>query len=187
VVLRLWVFLFAAFLLGCFSKNSIERIDGSKIYESDLTNQILSLADSANVTGMAISIFNRNEVFYGASLSKAVFGYLVAQLVNEGIIDLDTPLQEFLEKPLPAIPFAKEWQGFGNLKEDKRYEKITARMCLSHTTGFPNWRWMNEGSKLTFQFDPGTKYQYSGEGFEYLKKAIENRSGSCARIFLSSS
>jgi CubicO group peptidase (beta-lactamase class C family) len=34
---------------------------------------------------------------------------------------------------------------------------------------------MNEDKKLSFQFDPGTKYQYSGEGLEYLRKALENK------------
>jgi hypothetical protein len=31
------------------------------------------------------------------------------------------------------------------------------------------------GQKLNFQFEPGTKYQYSGEGFEYLRKALEKK------------
>ena len=46
---------------------------------------------------------------------------------------------------------------------------------LSHQIGFPNWRRFNPTNKLAFEFDPGTKYQYSGEGFEYLKNALENR------------
>jgi CubicO group peptidase (beta-lactamase class C family) len=33
------------------------------------------------------------------------------------------------------------------------------------------------GQKLNFQFEPGTKYQYSGEGFEYLRKALEKKFG----------
>jgi CubicO group peptidase (beta-lactamase class C family) len=28
---------------------------------------------------------------------------------------------------------------------------------------------------LVFEFDPGTKYQYSGEGYEYLRKALEKK------------
>ncbi len=28
---------------------------------------------------------------------------------------------------------------------------------------------------MAFEFDPGTKYQYSGEGFEILRKALENK------------
>jgi D-alanyl-D-alanine-carboxypeptidase/D-alanyl-D-alanine-endopeptidase len=159
---------------------------------------------SANVTGLAVSIFNDNEVvflkafgyrnadtkdtlsintiFYGASLSKAVFTHLVMQLVEEGTIDLDTPIQNYLEKPLPEYEFEKNWRGYNDLKGDKRYEKITARMCLSHTTGFPNWRFLtknvfDENGKLYFQFEPGTRYSYSGEGFALLQFVIEEITG----------
>lgn len=192
-------------MLGCTTNPEIERIDGSFIDESALTNGIQSLVDSANVAGLAISIFNKNEVvyqkafgfsnlekrdsltpktvFYGASFSKAVFGYLVAQLVQEGIIDLDARLQSYLDIPIPDIPVAKEWRNYSNLKDDKRYEQITVRMCLSHTTGFPNWRWISrEGEflpegKIHFWFDPGTRYSYSGEGLALLQIVVEKITG----------
>jgi CubicO group peptidase (beta-lactamase class C family) len=43
---------------------------------------------------------------------------------------------------------------------------------LSHQSGFPNWRANN---KLHFEFEPGTKFQYSGEGYEYLREALEHK------------
>ncbi|MGJ8667193.1 MAG: serine hydrolase [Patiriisocius sp.] len=30
-------------------------------------------------------------------------------------------------------------------------------------------------NEQTFKFEPRTKFQYSGEGFEYLRKSIENK------------
>lgn len=48
---------------------------------------------------------------------------------------------------------------------DPGAHKLTTRFILSHRSGFPNWR----KGKLSFQYEPRTKYQYSGEGFEYLK------------------
>jgi len=126
---------------------------------------------------------NIDHVFYGASLSKAVFGYIVAQLANEGLIDLDKPIQEYLDVPIPKMQFKREWRGFKNIANDDRYKKITARMCLSHTTGFPNWRWISrEGEftpegKIQFYFDPGTEYSYSGEGMRLLQKVIEQHLG----------
>lgn len=188
-------------LVGCSTDTKIERIDGSKISQSELTYKIESLIDSANVSGLAISIINRNKVvyknafgysnietkdslatstiFYGASLSKAVFGYLVAQLADEEIIDLDIPLQDYFDVQIPDISFEKEWKGYGDLTDDNRYKQITARMCLSHTTGFPNWRWLSKNGefypegRLHFFFDPGTRYSYSGEGINLLQFVIE--------------
>lgn len=198
--------LFIIFLFGCRNNApQIKKIDDSQISKSELTAEIESLIDSAMVTGISITIFNDNKiayqksfgysnldkndsltnqtVFYGASFSKAVFGYIVAQLETEGIIDLDKPLQDYLDKPLPDYEFEKEWRGYNNLKNDKRYEKITARMCLSHNTGFPNWRWMTKENdlfregKIRFLIDPGTRYYYSGEGIQLLQFVIEQITG----------
>jgi CubicO group peptidase (beta-lactamase class C family) len=52
---------------------------------------------------------------------------------------------------------------------------LTTRLILSHRTGFANWRWLSGSKKLEFAFEPGTKYQYSGEGLEYLRRAIEKK------------
>lgn len=56
-------------------------------------------------------------------------------------------------------------------------------MCMSHTTGFPNWRWVSrtgvfqsEG-KIQFYFEPGTAYSYSGEGMQLLQHVIEKITG----------
>ena len=195
-------------LFSCSEKtedNNLQRIDGSSIPRADLEARIQQLVDTAQVTGMAVTIFNKdtvayqktfgysnlaekdslhvNEVFYGASLSKSVFGYLVAQLANEGIIDLDRPLQQYLDVPIPEMEFEKEWRGFKNLANDERYRQITARMCMSHTTGFPNWRWISRTQEFTpegdihFYFDPGTEYSYSGEGMMLLQYVIEHITG----------
>ncbi len=194
--------------VGCSKKiesGQIQRINGSSITKTNLEERIKTLVDTADVTGFTITIFNQDtiayqnafgysnyttkdslkidHVFYGASLSKAVFGYIVAQLANEGIIDLDKPLQEYLDVPIPDMYFEKEWRGYKDLANDDRYRQITARMCLSHTTGFPNWRWISrtgefqpEG-KIQLYFDPGSEYSYSGEGMSLLQKVIEKISG----------
>ncbi len=204
--MKLFLVLFLCILLTASSSESrITRIDGSQIDEMALGQKILELLHSANVTGMAVAILNEDrvvyqkafgyanletkdalttkDVFYGASLSKAVFGYLVARLVQEDVIDLDTPLQHYLEVTIPEMEFEKEWRGFKNLADDKRYEQITARMCLSHTTGFPNWRWISRTNEFTpegkihFYFDPGTQYSYSGEGMMLLQYVIEHITG----------
>ena len=177
--------------------NQIKRIDSSTIGENQLDEKISSLIEKANVTGLAVTIFNDGEVvyqkafgysnfetkdtldvnhiFYGASLSKSVFAYLVAQLVSENKIDLDKPINSYFDVELPDLYIEKEFRRLHDLKEDERYKRITARMCLSHTTGFSNWRWLNEpDEKLRIHFEPGTKYSYSGEGMVLSQWIVEH-------------
>ena len=181
-----------------FGQN-IKRIDGSKISTDSIQQKIEFLMKTANVSGVAVSTFNDNKpvfsktfgladvqknipfqqssVMYGASLAKMVFAYIAMQYVQEKVIDLDKPLVQYLNKPLPEIKINGFRRGYQDLKDDKRYEKITARMCLTHTTGFPNWRWFEADKKLKIKFDPGTRYSYSGEGLYLLQFVIEQLTG----------
>lgn len=71
-------------------------------------------------------------------------------------------------------PLSKYWTD-PDIAKDPYLKLLTTRFVLSHQTGFPNWRSNNESKKLDFKFKPGTQYQYSGEGFEYLRKALEKK------------
>lgn len=178
---------------------SIKRINGSTISGDSLTMRVQHLMQIANVSGVAISLFNNNEPvysktfglanvqqdiqllpnteMYGASFSKMVFAYIVMQFVQDKIIDLDKPLVEYLPTSLPDYKFDSKYKGYQDLKDDERYKKITARMCLTHTTGFPNWRWFEPNQKLKIKFDPGTRYSYSGEGIYLLQFVLEQITG----------
>jgi len=147
----------------------------------------------ASVAGMSVAILNDGQIAYtrvynfrdkatgipfdektvtgAASLSKTVFAYLVMLLTEEGVIDLDKPLQEYLAKPLPDYP------AYADLAGDDRYKRITARMVLSHSTGFPNWRWLEPDKRLSFLFAPGTRHRYSGEGIALLQMVVEEITG----------
>jgi CubicO group peptidase (beta-lactamase class C family) len=180
-----------------FGQNQqITRLDGSKISVSEIDQTVKRLLGTANVQGLNLAILNNNKsvfiksygfknkpqntlldtatIVYGASLSKAVFGYLVMKLVEEKTVDLDKPLYQYLKKPI------SEYEYFSDLKNDDRWKLITARMCLSHTTGLPNVRWFNPITSeqdtlgvIKIYFTPGTKYAYSGEGFKLLQQVIE--------------
>ena len=43
-----------------------------------------------------------DTVMYGASLTKTVFAYTVMQLVDQGKLNLDTPIKDDLDEPLPS-------------------------------------------------------------------------------------
>jgi len=82
----------------------------------------------------------------------------------------------YLDSSLVDYQMAKG-KGYQDLKNDARYQKITARMCLSHTTGFPNFRELTPDKKLRFITEPGSRFRYSGEGIELLQFVIEKLTG----------
>lgn len=102
-----------------------------------------------------------NTIWNVASLTKPVTAIVALKLASSGKLNLDEPLYKYWTDP--------------DIANDTNTKLLTARIILSHQTGFPNWRSMNESGKLDFKFKPGTKYQYSGEGFEYLRKALEKK------------
>ena len=174
---------------------STARADGLNISVSSTDSLVEKLISKNHVTGLQLSIINRNEIvytrsygyknrakgemndtatcFYAASLAKPVFAYIVMQLVDEGKIDLDKPLYTYLPKPLP------DYENYKDLQGDDRWMLITARNCLDHTTGFPNWRQLNPhgNNKLEIFFKPGERYAYSGEGIYLLQFVIETVTG----------
>src|SRR5208282_6735930 len=143
----------------------------------------------AEVPGLGLALFNGGNIAYlkaygvrdeqknlplttdsvmsGASFTKVVFGYLVLQLADQHTLDLDKPVYQYLPKPLPEYP------DYADLASDPRYKRITARMLLSHTGGFANWRWFEDDRKLKIHFEPGSRYAYSGEGIALLQLVVE--------------
>jgi CubicO group peptidase (beta-lactamase class C family) len=112
-----------------------------------------------------------DTILYAASLTKLTFAYTVMQLVDEKKIDLDRPIATYLKKPLPEYP------KYADLAADARWKSLTPRMLLNHTSGFPNFRFLNPDQKLDFKFDPGSRYAYSGEGFNLMQFVLEEGLG----------
>lgn len=100
-----------------------------------------------------------DTVFEAASLTKSLFAVLVLRLVDRGLFTLDEPIA----LRAPSI----------RVTEDDRVEQITIRHMLSHGTGLPNWA----AKPLTFLFDPGKGFSYSGEGYYYLQHIVEALTG----------
>src|ERR1700674_3324866 len=170
--------------------SSIKRLDGSAITASEMDGTVSRLMHAAKVTGAGIAILNDGKIVYlktygfrdlkksrpltpdsvmsAASFTKVAFAYVAMQLVQEGVLDLDKPVYQYLSKPLP------EYGDYSDLAGDERYKKITARMLLDHTAGFPNWRRFNEDRKLHVHFEPGSRFAYSGEGITLLQLVVES-------------
>jgi CubicO group peptidase (beta-lactamase class C family) len=154
--------------------------------QTDAKGMALAVIDHGNV-GYVQSYGIRNAkgdpltpdtVMYGASLTKTVFAYTVMQLVDQGKLKLDTPIKDDLDQPLPTYGpdpvFPDKHGAYPDLAGDPRWEKITPRMCLTHSTGFNNFWFLEPDQKLRVHFEPGTRFSYSGEGFILLQFVIEH-------------
>ena len=68
-----------------------------------------------------------DTVMYGASLTKTVFAYTVMQLVDQGKLNLDTPIKDDLDKPLPSYGpdpvFPDKYGPYKDLAGDPRWEE----------------------------------------------------------------
>lgn len=117
---------------------------------------------------------DRDTIFEACSLSKPVFAYAVLKLVDEGTLDLDRPLCEYVPDEYIEEKYLRR------KIEDERLRKITARMVLNHTPGFPNWR----RGKLAINFEPGEKFSYSGEGYVFLSRVVAYLTGQSLNEFM---
>jgi CubicO group peptidase (beta-lactamase class C family) len=171
-------------------QSSVTRLDGTTISSAEIDATVTRLMQAAEVTGVGIAILNHGDIAYlkaygfrdkeqnlpltvdsvmsAASFSKVAFAYMVMQLVDEGALDLDKPVYQYLPKPLPEYP------RYADLADDPRYRLITARMLLSHTSGFANWRFFEDDRRLRIHFEPGSRFAYSGEGIDLLQLVVEN-------------
>jgi CubicO group peptidase (beta-lactamase class C family) len=103
-----------------------------------------------------------DSLFPAASLGKPIFACVVLKLAQKGAIDLDRPLNQYLQEDA----LTGQWG-----------DRVTPRHVLTHSTGLPNWR-SEDSQKLTPVFEPGTRFQYSGEGFFHLQRVVEHITGS---------
>jgi CubicO group peptidase (beta-lactamase class C family) len=112
-----------------------------------------------------------DTVYEAGSVSKTVFAYAVMKLSERGVLDLDTPLTKYV---------SDRWL------DDPRFDRITARHVLSHTSGLQNWR--SKEDPLRIHFTPGEKWFYSGEAYSYLQLVVARLTGrvsetSCETMF----
>ena len=158
------------FLVAALVPSAVQSADAQDldllIQEAEITGVALAVIEDGEVVRVDVAgvrstetnpPITDNTVFEAESLSKPVVAWIALRLMEEGVLDLDQPLAE-----LAAWPDARH---------DVRYERITARMVLSHTSGFPNFR--APGESLPILYEPGSFFTYSGEGFLFLQHVME--------------
>jgi CubicO group peptidase (beta-lactamase class C family) len=184
---------FSFFLAGCEKpKGKAQEFDAAAV-----NAEVTKLMNRDAVQGLALAVIEEGRVthvkaygfrnvekslpltpdtiMYGASLTKTAVAYMVLQLVDEGKLDLDASVADLLPRPLPDYDEGDD--DYSDLNGDARWRKLTPRIILTHSTGFANFRWLEEDQKLRFHYDPGKRYGYSGEGFYILQLILEKGLG----------
>lgn len=135
-----------------------------------------------------------DSVFWIASMTKAVTAAGAMQLVEQGKLSLDAPIDEVL----PDLAAPQVLEGFdesGEPKLRRASKPITLRHLMTHTAGFAYNIWngdcaqylektgtpnifscQNVALKTPIMSDPGTRWEY-GINIDFVGKAVEAASG----------
>ena len=130
----------------------VTRVPGVAVAGINEAKPYLLFAGTERPGGPRVSA---GTYFPAASLSKPVFAWAVQNLVKQGKLDLNRPLQDYVDLGLEGTA-----------------RKITPLHVLTHSTGLVNWRFQ-PNLPLASAFEPGTRWQYSGEGFVLLQRVVE--------------
>ena len=191
------IFIFILFLLGCSTDNSsrdkVSKIDElmTTVYENGQFNGSVLVAENGKViynkgfglANMEWNIPNKPDTkFRIRSITKQFTSMLIMQLVEEGKIDLDGLLSDYL-------PDYRKDTG----------EKITIHHLLTHTSGIPSYLGLpgfwSDSTRNHYQidymvknfhsgdleFEPGSKYKYNSTGSYLLAVIIEKVTGKSFR------
>ncbi len=189
----------------------VGKAQNQEDYESlraSLDKEVPTLMKTKNVPGMAMVVFDKGEIIYKkgigyaslsaklpvteetgfniGSISKLFTAWGVMKLVQDGKVDLDTPVEQYISRwKIPSSSFDSK--------------KVTVRALLSHTAGlsvhgYPGFRPNQKLPSLVASLNgdngdvradepveivlaPQTKFQYSGGGYTILQLMIEEVSG----------
>ncbi len=150
--------------------------------QGDKVNYYGAIKQGGNIE----TVDNRNRVFEIGSITKVFTSTILANLVHEGRIELDKPLQDY-------VPFKLK-------RTEKKGVTVTVQMLANHTSGLPRmpsgmiWDILRNGDNPYVNYDlkrmgkyfkkkmklktiPGEKNQYSNLGAGFLGHVLEYNSG----------
>lgn len=151
--------------------------------QGELRKQIPDLMRRHNVPGLSLALARKRKivwaeafglrdkeanaaltpetVFEAASLSKPAYSFAVLKLVEQGKLDLNRPLVEYLGRDLNP--------------DEPRFRQVTIRHVLTHTSGIETQP--GEGRPPRLEYTPGERFEYSPHGFDILQLAVERATG----------
>jgi CubicO group peptidase (beta-lactamase class C family) len=158
--------------------------------------------DAQSIPGLALAVIQDGEVLlargYGladtadeipvtaetlfetASLAKPLFAVGLLRLVEQGLIDLDAPISDYIEAAPPT------WSG------------ITVRHLFTHTSGLPysvdvpaacgevydDETLIQSAADVPLNAEPGARWEYSDLGYQLLAIIVERVSGQPRAAYL---
>ena len=195
-VLYVPIFSLVVIAISGAQQRAITRPNGRSITPTQIDSTVNRLIQAAHVTGAGVALFHNGKVVYlkayglrdaekdlpltpdsvmtAASLTKSAFATVAMRLVQRGALNLDKPIEQYLGKSLG------DFAPYADLKGEPRTAALTLRILFDHTTGFANFRGLEDDHKLHIHYDPGTHYGYSGEGINLAQFVVEKVTGKSA-------
>ena len=183
---------FTLFLVIVSCKESIKEKDNTRVTEQKIVENFSTLIENDvkddNIKGsLSLAIIHKdsiltlksfgeadlNTIFRIGSISKSFAGFLMMQLQQDGLLDINDPVEKYLPEIKSLIDYAK-------------YAPITLKQLATHTSGIdresrsrdPKVRfgsiheWENSLikaiSETSFRSKPGERFGYSNIGFAIL-------------------
>lgn len=111
-----------------------------------------------------------DSIFQAASLTKQVIAYAVLRYVLAGRLDLQAPASRYLPDGYlhRRNPFGGPDDRSTDLVAPETLARIPVATLLNHSSGLPNWT----RGRLAPGFEPGKRWQYSGEGYLLLQAIL---------------
>jgi CubicO group peptidase (beta-lactamase class C family) len=172
---------FAAVLQPFVDQHQIEgavMLVASKDKVLDL--EAIGLADAAGNKRMAA-----DNVFWIASMSKAMTASAIMMLVDEGKVSVDDPVEKFI--PEFKNSFLESKSDNGQLTHEKPARPILVKHLLTHTSGLTKTRPLGNPASLAesvalyptlpLRSQPGDVYDYNNAGINTLGRIVEVASG----------
>ena len=181
--LRFVLLIVALALLGKSAGVGFAQLVVKSLAQRQLDERMPAWLKAFDVTGVGTGYFENGKLawtaFYGdqvpcgpaandktlysiASLIKPITAEIILRLASAGRPSLDQSVEPYWTYP--------------DLKDNPWTKLLTSRLCLTHQTGIPNWRYQTN-NVLKSLWQPATRFGYSGEGYDYVAHFAESLTG----------